>query len=125
MKTAWMYLTPIIYPKEILPPQFRWLFNLNPMYHLMEIFRAPLLIGWLAGPKTVLASLAAAVVAVSPPAAVVAVSPPAAVVAVLPSSSSLPQAASAAAPAMPAAPASRVRREKIENPNSDGLGEDS
>ena len=60
--TAWMYLTPIIYPKEILPPQFRWLFNLNPMYHLMEIFRAPLLIGWLAGPKTVLASLAAAVV---------------------------------------------------------------
>ncbi len=63
--TAWMYLTPIIYPKEILPPHLRWLFNLNPMYHLMEIFRAPLLIGWLAGPKTVLASFVAAVVALA------------------------------------------------------------
>ncbi|HQR32295.1 MAG TPA: ABC transporter permease [Blastocatellia bacterium] len=59
---AWMYLTPIIYPKEILPENMRWLFNLNPMYHLTEIFRAPLLIGWLAGPKTVLASVIAAVV---------------------------------------------------------------
>ncbi len=60
--TAWMYLTPIIYPKEIISPDLQWLFNLNPMYHLIEIFRAPLLIGWLAGPKTVLASTAAAVV---------------------------------------------------------------
>ena len=59
---AWMYLTPIIYPKEVLPEHLRWLFNLNPMYHLTEIFRAPLLIGWFAGPKTVLASTVAAVV---------------------------------------------------------------
>ncbi|MDX2043386.1 MAG: ABC transporter permease [Acidobacteriota bacterium] len=60
--TAWMYLTPIIYPKEIISPDLQWLFNLNPMYHLIEIFRAPLLIGWLAGPKTVLASAVAAFV---------------------------------------------------------------
>lgn len=59
---AWMYLTPIIYPKEIIPERFLWLFNLNPMYHLIEIFRAPLLIGWLAGPNTVLASVTAAFV---------------------------------------------------------------
>jgi ABC-2 type transport system permease protein len=32
------------------------------MYHLIEIFRAPLLIGWLAGPNTVLASVVAAFV---------------------------------------------------------------
>lgn len=51
--TAWMYLTPIIYPKEALPAQYHWLFNLNPMYHLLEAFRAPLYIGALAGPKTV------------------------------------------------------------------------
>lgn len=49
---AWMYLTPIIYPKDIIPesaqiwifhldPRY-WLFNLNPMYHLLEIFRLPL-----------------------------------------------------------------------------------
>ncbi|MEP7340305.1 MAG: ABC transporter permease, partial [Acidobacteriota bacterium] len=34
--TAWMYFTPIIYPKEIIPEHLRWLFNLNPMYHLLE-----------------------------------------------------------------------------------------
>lgn len=59
---AWMYLTPIIYPKEIIPPHLQWMFNLNPLYHLIEIFRAPLLIGWLAGPNTVLASVVAAFV---------------------------------------------------------------
>ncbi|MBP6823155.1 MAG: ABC transporter permease [Acidobacteria bacterium] len=57
---VWMYLTPIIYPKEIIPERLRWLFNLNPLYHLIEIFRAPLLVGWLAGPNTVLASVVAA-----------------------------------------------------------------
>jgi ABC-type polysaccharide/polyol phosphate export permease len=50
--TVWMYLTPIIYPKQIIPEKYRWLFNLNPMYHLLELFRAPIFIGWLAGPKT-------------------------------------------------------------------------
>jgi ABC-2 type transport system permease protein len=49
---AWMYLTPIIYPKDIIPESAKiwifqlnpryWLFNLNPMYHLLEIFRLPL-----------------------------------------------------------------------------------
>ena len=50
--TAWMYMTPIIYPKEIIPEQFRWLFKINPMYHLMEVFREPLTVGQMAGPKT-------------------------------------------------------------------------
>ena len=37
---AWMYLTPIIYPEEIIPETIRfWLFNLNPIYHLLETFR--------------------------------------------------------------------------------------
>ncbi len=41
--TAWMYLTPIIYPEEIVPESIRtWLFKLNPMYHLVSVFRAPL-----------------------------------------------------------------------------------
>lgn len=40
---AWMYLTPIIYPEEILPAAYRfWVTNLNPMYHLIKIFRMPL-----------------------------------------------------------------------------------
>jgi ABC-type polysaccharide/polyol phosphate export permease len=58
--TAWMYLTPIIYPKEIIPEQYRWFFNLNPMYHLLEIFRAPLHTGRLAGPMTMAAAALAA-----------------------------------------------------------------
>ncbi len=43
--TAWLYLTPIIYPREIVPPQFQWLYQLNPMYHLLETFRAPIYAG--------------------------------------------------------------------------------
>ena len=44
--TAWMYLTPIIYPEEILPEQFRVLIAIfNPMYHMVGLFRAPLYYG--------------------------------------------------------------------------------
>ncbi len=40
---GWMYLTPLIYPKEIIPEAYRhWVFNLNPMYYFVEIFRMPL-----------------------------------------------------------------------------------
>jgi len=40
---AWMYMTPIIYPEEIFPETYRfWITNLNPMYHLVEIFRTPI-----------------------------------------------------------------------------------
>ena len=40
---AWMYLTPIIYPEDAIPEAYRWwLFNLNPMYHLVKLFRLPL-----------------------------------------------------------------------------------
>jgi ABC-2 type transport system permease protein len=59
--TAWMYLTPVIYPKEIIPEQLRWLFNLNPMYHLLEIFRAPLYVGWFAGVKTMAVAAVASI----------------------------------------------------------------
>ncbi len=39
---AWMYLTPILYPVDIIPEAYRfWFFHLNPMYYLIEIFRMP------------------------------------------------------------------------------------
>jgi ABC-2 type transport system permease protein len=60
--TLWMYLTPIIYPKQIIPEKYRWLYNINPMYHLLELFRAPIWIGWLAGPKTAAAAILVSVV---------------------------------------------------------------
>src|SRR5262249_45750338 len=47
--TAWMYMTPIIYPKNIIPEKYRWLFKVNPMYHLMEVFREPLAVGAMSG----------------------------------------------------------------------------
>jgi ABC-type polysaccharide/polyol phosphate export permease len=58
---AWMYFTPIIYPKEIVPKKLLLLFNLNPMYHLLETFRAPLYNNSFAGWKTLAAATAAAV----------------------------------------------------------------
>lgn len=40
---AWMYLTPIMYPEDIIPAAYRnWLLFLNPMYYLINIFRAPI-----------------------------------------------------------------------------------
>ncbi|MBI5305256.1 MAG: ABC transporter permease [Chloroflexi bacterium] len=43
--TAWLYLTPIIYPKEIIPANLQWFFLLNPIYYLLEIFRQPIYAG--------------------------------------------------------------------------------
>jgi ABC-type polysaccharide/polyol phosphate export permease len=43
--TILMYATPIIYPIEIIPPQFQWLLRFNPLYYMVIIFRDPLLYG--------------------------------------------------------------------------------
>lgn len=41
--TAWLYLTPVIYPETILPPEYRvWIARLNPMYHFIRLFRDPI-----------------------------------------------------------------------------------
>jgi ABC-type polysaccharide/polyol phosphate export permease len=43
---AWMYLTPIFYPPDIVPESYRWwMFNLNPMFHLVTLFRLPIYYG--------------------------------------------------------------------------------
>ncbi len=44
--TAWLYLTPIIYPEEILPEVYRfWITSFNPMHHLVKLFRLPVYFG--------------------------------------------------------------------------------
>lgn len=43
--TAWMYLTPIFYPENIIPPKYQWLVNLNPMAPLIRSYRRILLEG--------------------------------------------------------------------------------
>lgn len=42
---AWMYLTPIMYDKSIIPTEFQPVFNLNPMTHIIECYRAVLYYG--------------------------------------------------------------------------------
>lgn len=43
---GWMYLTPVIYPISILPEAIRfWVVRLNPMYYLLEVYRAPVYYG--------------------------------------------------------------------------------
>ncbi len=58
---ALFFLTPIIYPEEILPPEYRPLQRLNPMTYLLASFRAPLLDGTLPDPATLAVAAAAAV----------------------------------------------------------------
>ena len=41
----WMYLTPIIYPIDIIPARFRFVFQLNPMAVLVNAYRAAILGG--------------------------------------------------------------------------------
>ena len=43
--TAWMYLTPIIYPIDMLPERFRTLMHLNPVYHYVSYTRNVLIYG--------------------------------------------------------------------------------
>jgi ABC-type polysaccharide/polyol phosphate export permease len=41
--TAWMYLTPVIYPASMLPDNLRfWLSWLNPMFKILQLFRLAL-----------------------------------------------------------------------------------
>lgn len=40
---AWMYLTPIIYPENMITAQYRWLVNLNPLAALIRSYRRILL----------------------------------------------------------------------------------
>jgi ABC-type polysaccharide/polyol phosphate export permease len=40
--TAWMYLTPIIYPETTIPAKYHLLLRLNPLYYLVKLWRLPL-----------------------------------------------------------------------------------
>lgn len=56
--TAWMYLTPIIYPESIIPPDMLpWFQIFNPMYTLLKLFRLPVYDGVLPGARLLLAGV--------------------------------------------------------------------
>lgn len=61
---AWMYLTPLFYPEEIIPGRFKLIVYLNPVYHLVELFRAPIYGGSLPTSTNFLAALLFALVSV-------------------------------------------------------------
>ncbi len=42
---TWMYLTPIIYPENMIPARYRWLVDLNPLAPLVRSYRRILLEG--------------------------------------------------------------------------------
>jgi ABC-2 type transport system permease protein len=57
---AWMYLTPIFYPVEILAPGLRWFIYLNPLYYILKCFRDPIYLNQLPDLQTfIIASLSA------------------------------------------------------------------
>lgn len=63
---AWMYLTPIIYPEDIISSSFRWwLFNLNPMYHLVKLFRQPLYYGQWPSPARLASAMGISLIALA------------------------------------------------------------
>jgi ABC-type polysaccharide/polyol phosphate export permease len=55
---VWFYLTPVIYPRSILPPSYAWLLRINPMYDLLESFRCPIYLGRLPDAVTFLGAVA-------------------------------------------------------------------
>jgi ABC-type polysaccharide/polyol phosphate export permease len=40
--TLMFYLTPVIYPKDIVPESFRWVVRYNPIRSILEVFRDPI-----------------------------------------------------------------------------------
>jgi ABC-type polysaccharide/polyol phosphate export permease len=59
---AWMYLTPLFYPPEIVPAQWKPLIELNPIYHYVELVRAPVYTGSLPSRPDVLIGASFAVI---------------------------------------------------------------
>jgi ABC-2 type transport system permease protein len=59
--SAWMYLTPIIYPLTALPESYRRILVFNPMTHLVEAFRTPIYQGAIPSENVVITSTVAGI----------------------------------------------------------------
>ncbi len=56
--TAWLYMTPVFYPMSLIPERYLALYKLNPMVHLLSLFREPIYCGRLPSLDTVVISAA-------------------------------------------------------------------
>ena len=59
---VWFYVTPIIYPTDLVPERFLFYFKLNPIYGLVQGYRDILIYGQMPSVKHLLYSLGFAVV---------------------------------------------------------------
>lgn len=57
---ALMYLTPILYPREIVPERFQILLKVNPLVYIIEVVRDPIYYGILPSPTTLLIAVVVA-----------------------------------------------------------------
>jgi lipopolysaccharide transport system permease protein len=60
---AWYFLTPVMYPIDIIPQQYRRLFQLNPILYPVNGFRLAIYYGLLPSPQSMAASLLGGVLA--------------------------------------------------------------
>jgi ABC-type polysaccharide/polyol phosphate export permease len=60
---AWYFLTPIMYPKEILPAAVQRYLYLNPVYSIVEVFRVPVYEGRIPDSATIVAAVGTATAA--------------------------------------------------------------
>ncbi len=58
-----MFLSPVVYPVQVIPEQYRTLYMVNPMAMILEAYRNTLLRGTLPPPELIVPSLTLASVA--------------------------------------------------------------
>lgn len=58
----WMYGTPVFYPESIIPARFMTLYKMNPLYHIIRVFRTVLIDGVSPEPKAYLLCLIACLI---------------------------------------------------------------
>jgi ABC-2 type transport system permease protein len=58
--SAWFYFTPIIFPLDMLPAQYQWLFKLNPIIYVINGFRLSVYYGMLPRAQSIIASFVCA-----------------------------------------------------------------
>lgn len=59
---TWFFLTPIVYEPSIVPAKYRVWLSLNPMYHLIQVFRKPIYDGVLPSVELIVVSLTFSIV---------------------------------------------------------------
>ena len=58
--SAWFYLTPIIYPLDMIPARYQWIFKLNPIIYVINGFRLAVYYGMLPKAPSIIASFVCA-----------------------------------------------------------------